>query len=226
MSCHGILYFLKSLRSLEEFRKNPHVKIPPNYTCANFQSLGKFKNLIFNSEILFSSLSAQPTLRPTRPSAQPAPAGLSSPAPETLPTEFPCPLRATAVARLPRHRPSSGEARAELPVVLSLFCTPAGELSCSGERAATLRHPGPMPSLVHGGPSAPSRFTTRGPGPHLYPLENNSLNQYFWEFCKEAPVFLCNQLVVHDFAVRSQNLKNIYKKVPSLRNILKNSSKT
>jgi hypothetical protein len=38
------------------------------------------KNPIFNSEILFSSLSARPTLRPTRPSAQPAPTGLSSPA--------------------------------------------------------------------------------------------------------------------------------------------------
>jgi hypothetical protein len=45
--------FLKSLRSLEEFRKNPHVKIPPKSHCANFQSLSKFKNLIFNSEILF-----------------------------------------------------------------------------------------------------------------------------------------------------------------------------
>jgi hypothetical protein len=45
--------FLKSLRSLEEFRKNPHVKIPPKSPCANFQSLGKFKNYIFNSEILF-----------------------------------------------------------------------------------------------------------------------------------------------------------------------------
>jgi hypothetical protein len=45
--------FLKSLRSLEEFRKNPHVKIPPKSPCTNFQSLGKFKNLIFNSEILF-----------------------------------------------------------------------------------------------------------------------------------------------------------------------------
>jgi hypothetical protein len=48
-----IIFFLKSLRSLEEFRKNPHVKIPPKSPCANFQSHGKFKNLIFNSEILF-----------------------------------------------------------------------------------------------------------------------------------------------------------------------------
>jgi hypothetical protein len=45
--------FLKSLRSLEEFRKNPHVKIPPKSPSTNFQSLGKFKNPIFNSEIIF-----------------------------------------------------------------------------------------------------------------------------------------------------------------------------
>jgi hypothetical protein len=51
---HGMAYFifLKYLRSLEEFRKNPHVKIPPKSPCANFQSLSKFKNPIFNSKIL------------------------------------------------------------------------------------------------------------------------------------------------------------------------------
>jgi hypothetical protein len=49
------------MRSLEEFRKNPHVKISPKSPCANFQSLGKFRNLIFNSEILF------PCFRPGRP---------------------------------------------------------------------------------------------------------------------------------------------------------------
>jgi hypothetical protein len=45
--------FLKSLRSIEKFKKNPHVKIPPKSPCANFQSLGKFKNLIFNSKLSF-----------------------------------------------------------------------------------------------------------------------------------------------------------------------------
>jgi hypothetical protein len=45
--------FLKYLRSLEEFRKNPHVKIPPKSPCANFQSLDKFQNPIFNLKILF-----------------------------------------------------------------------------------------------------------------------------------------------------------------------------
>jgi hypothetical protein len=54
--------FLKSLRSLEEFRKNPHVKIPPKSPSTNVQRLGKFKNPIFNSEILF------PYFRTGRPS--------------------------------------------------------------------------------------------------------------------------------------------------------------
>jgi hypothetical protein len=49
--------FLKSLRSLEEFRKNPHVKIRPKSPSTNFQSLGKFKKPIFNSEILFLDFS-------------------------------------------------------------------------------------------------------------------------------------------------------------------------
>jgi hypothetical protein len=53
--------FLKSWRSLEEIRKNPHIKNPPKYPCANFQSLGKFKNPIFYSEIIF------PCFRPGRP---------------------------------------------------------------------------------------------------------------------------------------------------------------
>jgi hypothetical protein len=39
--------FLKYLDSLEDFRKNPHVKIPPKSPCPNFQNLGIFKNPIF-----------------------------------------------------------------------------------------------------------------------------------------------------------------------------------
>jgi hypothetical protein len=53
--------FLKSLRSLEEFRKNPHIKIPPMSSCANFQSLAIFKNLIFIQKRIFFGF------RPTGP---------------------------------------------------------------------------------------------------------------------------------------------------------------
>jgi hypothetical protein len=63
---HGILYFLKSLRSLEEFRKNPHVKIPPKSPSTNFQSLAIIKNQIFIRKRIFLHF------RPIRPSGQPA----------------------------------------------------------------------------------------------------------------------------------------------------------
>jgi hypothetical protein len=60
-----ISFFLKSLRSLGEFRKNTHVKIPPKSPCANFQSLGTFKNLIFIQKVIFFGF------RPIRPSPAP-----------------------------------------------------------------------------------------------------------------------------------------------------------
>jgi hypothetical protein len=72
--------FLKSLRSLEEFRKNPHVKIPPQSPSTNFQSLGKLKNPIYNLEILILLISARPTLWPTRPLSPASPLATPSPA--------------------------------------------------------------------------------------------------------------------------------------------------
>jgi hypothetical protein len=70
---HGMAYFifLKYLRSLEEFRKNIHVKIPPKSPCANFQSLGIFKNLIFYSKRNFLRILAYP--------AQPCPRRTATP---------------------------------------------------------------------------------------------------------------------------------------------------
>jgi hypothetical protein len=58
--------FLKYLRSLEEFRKNPCVQIPPKSPCANFQSLGIFKNSIFIRKEFFFKF------WPNRPSGHPA----------------------------------------------------------------------------------------------------------------------------------------------------------
>jgi hypothetical protein len=76
--------FLKSLRSVEEFRKNPHVKIPPKSPSTNFQILGKFKNLIFNSEISFPDFQpGQPRgplgLWPSLPTGRAIPAVRNSP---------------------------------------------------------------------------------------------------------------------------------------------------
>jgi hypothetical protein len=53
------------LTSLEEFRKNPHVKIPPKSPYANFQSLGIFKNQILFRKEFSASLSAHLAFRPS-----------------------------------------------------------------------------------------------------------------------------------------------------------------
>jgi hypothetical protein len=58
--------FLKYLRSLKDFRKNSHVKIPLKSPPTNFQSLGIFKKIKFYSEKNF------PHFRPNWPSSQPA----------------------------------------------------------------------------------------------------------------------------------------------------------
>jgi hypothetical protein len=65
--------FIKSLRILEEFRKNPCVKIPLKSPYANFQILGKFKNPIFLSKRI--SLQFRPS-RPTGLSSLSAQLGL------------------------------------------------------------------------------------------------------------------------------------------------------
>jgi hypothetical protein len=75
MACY---IFLKSLRSLEEIRKNPHVKIPPK-SPTNFQSLGKFKNPILIRKFLFFlifgpvDLAARLATGPASPPAAPSP---------------------------------------------------------------------------------------------------------------------------------------------------------
>jgi hypothetical protein len=63
--------FLKYLDSLEDFRKNPHVKIPPKSPPTNFQSLGIFKNQIGIRKRIFphfrpSGQPAHPAFRPSR----------------------------------------------------------------------------------------------------------------------------------------------------------------
>jgi hypothetical protein len=69
---HGMAYciFLKSLECLEEFRKNPHIKIPPKFLCAIFQSLGKNPKFNLNPKEFFSwhwAQSASPPMQPVQP---------------------------------------------------------------------------------------------------------------------------------------------------------------
>jgi hypothetical protein len=91
MACY---IFLKSLRSLEEFRKNPHVKIPPKSPSTNFQSLGKFKNPILIQKFLFFLIfgPADPAardediddIRTTTPAAQVAPSPTEAALPQVV----------------------------------------------------------------------------------------------------------------------------------------------
>jgi hypothetical protein len=76
--------FLKFLRSLEEFRKNLHIKIPPKSPCPNFQSLAILKKSNFYSETNFPSNFgpiSPSTSRPIRPFGPAGPAGLLLPPP-------------------------------------------------------------------------------------------------------------------------------------------------
>jgi hypothetical protein len=60
--------FLKSFRSLEEFRKNPHVKIPPKSPSTIFQSLAIIKNQIsFRKEFFLHIWNNWPSGQPIRP---------------------------------------------------------------------------------------------------------------------------------------------------------------
>jgi hypothetical protein len=63
-----IIFFLKSLRSLEEFRKNPHVKIPLK-SPTNFQSLAIIKNQFFIRKRIFLHFRPRTAQRPVGPSS-------------------------------------------------------------------------------------------------------------------------------------------------------------
>jgi hypothetical protein len=87
--------FLKSLRSLGEFRENPHVKIPPKSSSTNFQSLAKFKNPILIRKFFFlafgpADLAARSAFGPAGPagpllSRRPKPTGRPKPFSPRLP---------------------------------------------------------------------------------------------------------------------------------------------
>jgi hypothetical protein len=104
MACY---IFLKSLRSLEEFRKNLHVKIPPKSPSTNFQSLDKFKiQFLFRKEFFVR-------FRPNRPSGQPARLASQPSPPPALPL----------FSRRPRARPiPSYTALAYWPKYVSPSC--------------------------------------------------------------------------------------------------------
>jgi hypothetical protein len=75
--------FLKSLRSLQLFRKNPHVKIPPKSPSTNFQSLNIIKNQFFIQKRIFLYFRPRTAQRPVGPSILSARPLSSAPPPPT-----------------------------------------------------------------------------------------------------------------------------------------------
>jgi hypothetical protein len=141
--------FLKSLRSLEEFRKNPHIKIPPKSPSTNFQSLGKFKNPIFIWKIIFPFGPIGPAAsRPTRPlsptSHRPFPFFSCRPRVRARPI-----LACTAVAYWPKYVSFSrlrSPAMTSSPSVTAKWAPPVSSISHlvpadPGHAATSLGHP-------------------------------------------------------------------------------------
>jgi hypothetical protein len=197
MHCMAYYIFLKSLRSLEEFWKNPHVKIPPKFPSTIFQSLGKFKNPVFNPEM--AAMKAPITAAGRGFWAPPPPPGpIKGPphfggAPHFL--TLPPPLlnharavaiwnRSSTVGAPPPHRhPSSGEWSPGRAASCPSRLHPRGEPPWP--RAAARPSSGkPLPSAtggVHGGPvDRPPRCwsMSHGPSPWHFLLENNSGIEY------------------------------------------------
>jgi hypothetical protein len=139
---HGMAYyiFLKSWRSLKEFRKNPHLKISPKSPSTNFQSLAIIKNQIFIRKKNFLHF------RPIRPSSQPAysvsrpmpPPGLRFPRPACRPTPPPG-LRPVA-------QPSW--ATREVVSLLATQPPPSSTLSHRRVKPPWLPQPSPRPPLL------------------------------------------------------------------------------
>jgi hypothetical protein len=130
--------FLKYLRRLEEFRKNPHVKIPPKSSCANFQSLVIFKNLIFIQKgIFFRFWPIQP-----------------SPAPR-----WPAPPHRPPAPRLP-HSAQAALAYFSKGVFSLTLCTPAETPSLSHITANWGPHVSSIPFLT---PTDRCRFSSSSP---------------------------------------------------------------
>jgi hypothetical protein len=113
--------FLKSLRSLGECRKNPHVKIPPKSPWANFQSLCIFKKSKFYSEIIL--LSFRPSRGPFffffQPADFPSPPHWASASRPAQPT-----ITAQPASRCLHSCPNASTGREKWPHLITLHFPP------------------------------------------------------------------------------------------------------
>jgi hypothetical protein len=164
--------FLKSLRSLEEFRKNPHVKIPPKSPSTNFPSIGKFKIQFLIQKSFFFTFGPATQPRPISffPYGRfPLPTGPQpQPARPQPPPALAC--RPARAAEPPRPRPT-GFIAARPTRVLGVFCeihflldfTPSVR-SVSSLRPLT---PGPHLSGSSSPPRRPTPAAPPSPAPRL-----------------------------------------------------------
>jgi hypothetical protein len=148
---HGMPYFifLKYLDSLEDFRKTPHVKIPPKSPCANFQSLGIFKNSIFIRKGIFFGFWP---IRPIPACAGPLrPAGRQIPAQPIRPKQFWRICRKAYFLRLCAFRQRRLLSLTSLPCGARLLASSPSPRHFSSSPPASLRRPASnleMPSEV------------------------------------------------------------------------------
>jgi hypothetical protein len=135
--------FLKSLRSPEEFRKNPLVKIPPKSPCANFQSFGIFKNQILFRKEFSPSLSAHLAFRPSLfflPADFPSPSHWASASRLAQPT---CTAQPTTFFFLP-HRSRACTA----PPPAGLLPPPQSPRHLHQKRKTAVSNPPSFPPLI------------------------------------------------------------------------------
>jgi hypothetical protein len=147
--------FLKSLRSQEEFRKNPHVKIPPKSSSTISQSPAIIKNqIIFGKEFSFAFGPIGPAAsRPARPlspaSHRPFPLFSSRPHTHARPISACAALAylpkdvSSSSLRSPATTPSPSITAKRAPTISSIFHQAPAD---TGHAAASLDHPAP-PSL-------------------------------------------------------------------------------
>jgi hypothetical protein len=164
MHCMSYYIFLKFLRGLEEFRKNPHIKVPPKSPCTNFQSLCKFKNPILFFERNFPWLSAQSAQQPASPfgllahptsfSLLPHRSRARKPSPPTSLAQPPWPALTTS---------TEGKKSLRHPSLISPLNSALSPLQSSGNRRLQTR------SIE--APSTPAIKGTRPLPPRLRPIK-------------------------------------------------------
>jgi hypothetical protein len=171
--------FLKSLRSLEEFRKNPHVKIPPKSSCANFQALVNSKIQFLIRKFFFLISAWPPPLFFFQPSRSPPPPSRSGLVRQNWSIFKTCPflllvqfryLSVFSTSKLVRFGLKTGPIRSLRPQAAARALGPLGPLGPSHVGVFAERHI--LFDFAHSGRDtfSLSRHCHVGPACQLHPL--------------------------------------------------------